>query len=437
MAKKYIRLTQAEKDYITKYCLKKSIKQIAIDLNRSYDVVQNYIHSLGVKSNKDVKEAVDPMAGKTHLPSVEIVSTSKELNENKRKEFFKDQLKNSIFYDNLKQQLTDNEIEFYLAEWAALCLQFEDIVATEKRQIDELIKAEVMGNRILRNVKIAEEETENLVKEVEAYRACHDMEDEQCQERDDRLMSMIKTMYIQTQTMTKDYQSNVDLRNRLLTELNARRKDRIDQIKKAGHTLLDVIKLLKDREVRETQGKHIELMRIAKDKKLKEWRRAHMFPDGSKDCLVLDENSEILSQDIVLNEKYRSDLVNKYSSIAGKNILVLDNVLPRFKIFTEIFHDNTIEFAVNTNDAINKISATKFDLICCDYNLAQGENCLSIIDHLLQTDNTDMDILIHCPNDNEAEEIKNRILGKIFCEKCSFEIILEGYENAKNSASRG
>lgn len=295
--KEYRSVTTQEREYIRENCLIKSDETLSKELNRDLRTIARIRKSLGI--HKGQKGTLQPLT----LQNNPHLVASQKLTEHERKEFFKTQLTNSLYYNSLKEQFTKDEIDFYLEEWASLCVQFEDIVATEKRQIDELIKAQIMGNRILRNIKITEEHIKNLIKEVEIFRKANDMEnDEDAQERDLQLMTMIRSMSGQSQAMSVDYQKNVNLKNNLLNELNARRRDRVDQITKRGTTFLGLIESLRERENREKQGRHLELIRLAKDYKKTEWRKPNVFPDGARDCVLLDEDSIIPTQDVVRME---------------------------------------------------------------------------------------------------------------------------------------
>ena len=104
-------------------------------------------------------------------------------------------------------------------------------------------------------------------------------------------------MSAQSQAMSNDYQRNVSTRNELLNELNARRRDRIDNIRKSGVTLLGIIEQLRDRETRRIQGEHLELVRMAKEKQKTEWRKVNAFPDGTKDYILLDDMIKEIKDD--------------------------------------------------------------------------------------------------------------------------------------------
>ena len=279
------RLTGSEIEFIRQNCLTLSDEDIANKLDRTIETISRNRKKLGI--HKGSRGGI-----KTVGVSPDGLALPVKMDDQQRKEFFKTKLVNSFFYSNIQRQFSEEEIEFYIEEWTALCLQFQDIVTTETRQIDELIKASIMDNRILRNIKIVEDEIELLTKEVDELRDHPTFDgDIEMQQRDDTLLAMVNNMSGQSKSMAVDHHKLVDLKNKLLGELNARRRDRIEQIQKGGTNFLSLIEAFQNEKVREIQGRHAELVKLAKDVKKASWHQEHMFPDGSKDNILLDEHS--------------------------------------------------------------------------------------------------------------------------------------------------
>lgn len=407
------RMTPAEVCYIRDNCLSSSDEAIAKYLKRDVRSVVTARRKLGItKRESGVLTEVD-LSKKTALGDREsiVLQASKKLNEDQRKEFYKTQFCNSLYYKNLKQQFTEDELDFYLEEWGTLCVQFEDIVATERRQIDELIKISIMGNRILRNIRVAEDEIAILQDELMKFRLDHPeiADDETLQERDNLLMSLIRSMSGQSEGMSNSYTKNIDIKNRILGELNARRKDRVDQIFKRGTTFLGLVQGLRDKETKENYGRHMELVRLAKEKKKGEWRRQNTFPDGSKDCVLLDELSELPKEAEVVLIKDMS-LIDIYSKHKGKKILVVEDDLERSKFFAQIFFGNTVDFASCNDKAKHYLHDNNYDFVSLDYDLGLGDKSSDIIP-LINSSPT-QDIFIHSENSKGVEELKGLIEGK-------------------------
>src|SRR5690606_10344850 len=146
----------------------------------------------------------------------------------------------------------------------------------------------------------------------------------------------------------EDYQKNVELRNKILNELNARRRDRIDQLRRAGSTFIDIVKSLKDQENKDKYGKYMELLRLAKEAKKSEWRQPKLLQDGSKDCLLLEEHSNIDGSD-----GYNKSILLSDALKAKKKweILVIDDDNSRKQIFSDILQGHKISFVSNSYEA--------------------------------------------------------------------------------------
>jgi CheY-like chemotaxis protein len=422
-------------------CLSKTDEQLAKELGRDIRTIANARKKLGITKSTGGKVKALVAFNKTSSTQPTIpdhkLTTGLHLNESQRKEFFKTQLVNSLYYQNLKEQFTENEIDFYLEEWGALSIQFDDIANTEKRQIDDLIKAEIMGNRMLRNIKVAEDIIENLQLDVEALRKSKDMDtDVQAQERDDMLNNMIRAIHSQTQVMANDYQRNFDLRSKVLSELNARRRDRVDQIKKGGTTFIGLVEAFRDRQLRATQGRHIELVRIAREKKRVEWNKPNIFPDGTKDCILMDENSELVQKDIIRIEELGSQFLQKYQNLENKRIFILDDDQSRQQFFAQILIKNKLDFASNTIKAkLLLIPENKYDFICLDYDLGLNQKGHEVVDYILNNNlYKDTEFLIHSMNPEGVERMQSMLSGERIIEVCNFETILKSFKKEESNA---
>jgi CheY-like chemotaxis protein len=418
------KLRPEEKQYIRENCFAMTDEELAKHLNRNIKTIIKARRALGIK--KDIggrlKNVFDNVSQDEIAP--QLLQASQQLTEQQRKEFFKTQLTNTLYYDQLKKQFSKEEIDFYLEEWGSLCVQFEDIVATEKRQIDELIKAEIMGNRILRHIQNTEEEITNLQQEIETFRATNDVNNSpELQEKDTVLSTLVRTMAAVSGAMTNDYQKNVNTKNGLLNELNARRKDRVDQLKKSTTTFLGLVESLRQREIREHQGRHIELVRIAKEKKKSEWRKPNKFPDGSLDCLLLDDKSQLPTGAVDIT---RQSIINKYGDLSDKNILVVDNDIRRVQLFQDLFKGNRIDIASSYDKAISRIESTNYDLICLDYDLGLDKKGIEVAEHIVQK-NISPDILIHSMNEEGSKEM-SQLLRNFSIEVNPFESIVKNLE---------
>ena len=413
------RLTDVEKAYIEENWTKKTDQRIASDLNRNIKTIRTHRRKLGfVKKHSgkiDILSLIENTSDVKHIPV--------NLDEKGRREFFQKQLMNSLFYKHLQESLTEDEILFYLEEWAALCIQFEDVVATEKRQIDELIKSEIMGNRILRNIKIAEDEIGEVQIEIDELRKVRDVEnDENAQERDMQLLVLVRQLHGQSQAMSHDYQKNLDMRNKLLSQLNGRRKDRVDQIKQSGTTFMGLIETLNQRDKREIEGQYAELMKIAKEKKKEEWRKPTIFPDGTKDCILMDEGSELPQREIVIIHNAKSKFFEYFKHSENDNIAVLDSNVENAKFLSDSFESSHVLCFTNNKQLIDDLKTNKYDLICINFRPNEYETSELFVRYVITRDICKKSkFLIYAENLEEANRLKIMLNDERDFELCNFE----------------
>lgn len=410
MKEKGNKLRPEEIQYIRENCFSSSDEQMAEYLNRDIRTVARARKNLGVKKGTGgrIKTMIANDPNVANHPN--MIHASQTLTDNERKEFFKTQLTNTLYYETLQAQFSKEELDFYLEEWSSLCVQFEDIVATEKRQIDEFIKAEINGNRLLKNIKIVEDEIKKLQDEIEKYRKDHDMpNDTDAQEKDSAMLRMLNSMNGVSGAMSNDYQKNVNLRSELLANLNSRRKDRVDQLRKAGTTFSGLVMGLRDRQTREVQGRHMELVRMAKEKKKAEWRKPIKFLDSVDDCILMDDKSELPQKEVVRLDK--SILFEKYRNLENQQILVVENDITRVQFFQDAFLKSKITTASNASKAIDRLKENKYDLICLDYDLGLDSKGDEVADYLKVSDSI-AEVLIHSNNEEGARKIKETLKGR-------------------------
>lgn len=406
------RLRPEEKAYVQENCLSKTDAELAKHLNRNIKTIIACRKKMGVikSGSGTIKEVTGPNNNIEER-------ASQTMTEDQRERFFKTQFANSLSYQILKEQFTEEEVKFYLNEFGSLCVQFEDVVATEKRQIDELIKAEILGNRTLRFIRVAQDENKLLMQEVEDFRRKNPTlsTDEQLQERDNQLMLLIRSFSAQVDAMTNAYQRNVDSKQQLLDELNARRKDRVDSIRKGGTTFIGLVEELRDRENREKEGRYLELVRIAKEQKKASWREPTTFPDGTSDCILVDDKSH-LKQKEYRTIRDKSYLIARYTETSEKRILIIDPDKERKPFFVKYLGKNSIDYyeSLTSVKYPDSYSLILLDPKTPDIDLLEVDKALKS-DIWKQTD-----ILIHSNDNDFTSKALIKLAGKRKVETCSY-----------------
>jgi len=162
-------LKESEKRYIRENCLNQSDRALSEALNRDARTIKKYRENeLGVKKGRGGK-----IISVKKEDSDEKIKPDK--NSPKTQEYYRIQLQQTEYFKILQEQLSEQELEYYKEQWGVLAEQFSDIVATEKRQIDELIKLEIIGNRIMTSIKNAENELRVIESEIEEISQKHNL----------------------------------------------------------------------------------------------------------------------------------------------------------------------------------------------------------------------------------------------------------------------
>src|SRR5687768_825967 len=117
------RLKPHELEYIKQNCLTLTDESMAQHLNRDVRTISYARKKLGIIKRAGGKLEGIGINSKASEPNQLNLVSSQRLTEDQRKEYYRTQFANSLYYDNLKQQFTPDELDFYLEEWGTLCLQ--------------------------------------------------------------------------------------------------------------------------------------------------------------------------------------------------------------------------------------------------------------------------------------------------------------------------
>ena len=290
-----VKLSKIEKDYIDLNWSKETDKEMAAKLKRDKKTIFKYRVEMGYSKNKNAAFTPStPVVMDDGSIGVAAKEMSSRLNDEERKEFFARQLKNSKFYTLLTKSFSEEELDYYCEEYGALCVQFSDILSSERRQLDELIKIQILINRALAYIKRTDDEVATYAKMIDEFRKSHDMkEDEEAQAIDDQNIYLVRQMSSACQQMSNDYNKLLASKNSILESLNARRKDRIDQLTNKKTTFAGLVEAIMQDDVKAIQGRHIALIKSSRENLKKKWTKPSVYCDGSSDIILYDDESDI------------------------------------------------------------------------------------------------------------------------------------------------
>ena len=267
MAKAKGRLTKIEQQYIKDNCEHKSYVDIAEYLERDPNTIKNYIET---KLNKDTSLTIGAAPVK--------------------------QAKNDIvfkpFWPIIETQFTEPELKMFQYYWNNIQSQFDyDILPTEELQIIDLVKAEIMMERSLNEIKECKDALTRTKVELELID--DDSNDEE--EKKKRVQDLEKQAFgyrTASATLKKEYGEMQKTKNSLFKDLKATRADRIKRIDSRKESFISWIEDLMENPVRRKElGLKMEKYRLATEEEYKRLSQNHKYENGQVDQPILNKDT--------------------------------------------------------------------------------------------------------------------------------------------------
>jgi len=264
MPKKRGQLSLDEEKFIRDNIQSLSIEQIANTLNRNEAPINRYIDE-------------------NQLYAIE------EKNEN---EVLLRKLHSKSFWYEIERQFDkeSGELEYFENTWIGLVKQFrEDVLPAEELQIKQFITIDILINRSMKERKRHISETEKLQKQVDAE---YDKPDDQ---RDIPRLTNLETQLSfarnSISSYTNEYTKLLNEQQKISKDLKARREQRIKRIEDGKSSWVGLIRMLEDEEVREKEGREMEILSMATEKYKKDLFGYHNYQDNKVDKPFLNHES--------------------------------------------------------------------------------------------------------------------------------------------------
>lgn len=274
-----ITLSQEDVDYIKDKCVQEgwTDKKIAEVLNRSPGVVAKYRKKFSIV--KTIGGAV-----KTNLLPAHAINKASLTKEQKAACWLQVLMK-SQRYARMKQQLTEEHLDFFADRWAYYCIQFDDLSPAEESQLETLISFEI---RLAENRK-AFTETIKYEKDIMKQLGGNvNVELSLENEKDRFLYEMIANVRKLQQENTEEFNRLTAQHERYFEMLNATRVQREENEKIGADTFLTLVRQLTDADKRREIGKYNELMKIATKKQKNELKKPHKFIDDQYSPIIME-----------------------------------------------------------------------------------------------------------------------------------------------------
>lgn len=206
------------------------------------------------------------------------------------------ELKQRTYYKELQKQFTSDELDLFEFHFKKMWVQFkDDVFHTEEMQIIDVIKYEILMNRILRSQQDAKDQIDTMQREI----ALEKNLEKAHQDRDfilnlERQIASIRSAQEMIGRDFKDYQTR---KAQLVKELKGTREQRVKSIEDAKSNFGTLAKrLIIDPAFRHAVGVEMETMRIAAENEWKRLSKAMTYRDGVVDRPLLNSETVMLEE---------------------------------------------------------------------------------------------------------------------------------------------
>jgi uncharacterized protein Smg (DUF494 family) len=171
------------------------------------------------------------------------------------------------FWPEINRQFDEasGELEYFEETWIGLIKQFrEDVLPAEELQIKQFITIDILINRSMKERKRHIVETEKLQKQVDNEYALP--EDQRDIPRLANLETQLSFARNSIANYTNEYTKLLNEQQKISKDLKATREQRIKRIEDGKSSWVGLIRMLEDEEIREKEGREMEILRLATDK---------------------------------------------------------------------------------------------------------------------------------------------------------------------------
>lgn len=265
MSKKRGQLALDEEKYIKDNVKTLSIDQIAENLNRTIAPIKRYIQENRLLEDDSV------------------------VND---EEYLKYKLHSKTFWSEIKKQFDNDsgELDYFENVWIGLIRQFrEDVLPAEELQIKQFITIDILINRSMKERKRHISETEKLQSLVDKEYA--KPEDQRDIPRLSNLETQLSFARNSIANYTNEYTKLLNEQQKISKDLKATREQRIKRIEDGKSSWVGLIRMLEEEDIREKEGREMEIINIATQKARNNLENYHEYADNSVDRPFLTPES--------------------------------------------------------------------------------------------------------------------------------------------------
>lgn len=280
MAGKRGPLNTTDREFIKSSCATMSVSDIAAKLGRKEKQVRDFIN--------EYFPAQQPMAAAQEASGKPEVEDSS--------------LRESARWKRLQNELTLDECLFFEEEFDKLMTQFRgDVLPTEEGQIFDCIKFEILKSRNLAERKKARNDIarqESILDSfLDNFGGDMSLMDDGQRLQASTLMDRLRDAREGEQSSSNEYSKLQERQDKLMNSLKATRDQRVREIETGKDTIIGLIKRLQAKEAQASEGRQMELMRLAGEKEYNRLGRLHEYEDGASDRPILSADTVDLEEE--------------------------------------------------------------------------------------------------------------------------------------------
>jgi len=246
------RISKKEGRIIERLISSTTVEDMAKELDRSVDAVEDYIkRQLKVGLSREEQAAYS--------------------------------LEDRPYWIELESQFTKEELTLFKYHWARIISQFkDDVFPTEEIQVVDVIKLEILMNRCLKGNK------ENI-EQINTYDAM--VRDERSQDKDQQdidyilnLERQVASLRASQESLNKDYRELQAKKSSMLREMKGTREQRIKRLEDSKQSFTSwVAQLMLNPDLIKKYGIEMEKMRMAANNEKDRLSNLHKYEDGTVD----------------------------------------------------------------------------------------------------------------------------------------------------------
>lgn len=257
VSRKRGQLSLEEEKYIRDHISSLTIDQISANLNRSTAPIERY--------------ALEN----------DLIIKNTDSNDDK---YLRNKLHKKNFWQEIERQFDSDsgELEYFENIWINLIKQFrEDVLPAEELQIKQFITIDILINRSMKERKRHIAETDKLQRLVD--KEYEKPEDQRDIPKLANLETQLSFARNSIANYTNEYTKLLNEQQKISKDLKATREQRIKRIEDGKSSWTGLIRMLEDEEIREKEGREMEILALATEKTKEKLYSYHNYADNTVD----------------------------------------------------------------------------------------------------------------------------------------------------------